>query len=272
MFPSLLLPCLICPSPSDAGLVIHYIDVGDGDATLIQAGGKTLLIDAGSEESGKKVLDYLTQAGVCSLDVVVASHPDLDHIGGLSDVIRQFRPGVYYDNGEKKDRREYDSLMAYLETSAIPRIVGRAGMQIPFTRDVTVQITSPDTPGDDMDENSLCLLITHGQNRFFFPGDCETCDADADVVKLAHHGSKGAADRALLSGSRPAYVIISVGNDKKGDNPAPSTIRSLREAGVGILLTSWDGTILLFSDGERFRIESERRGTEQSHKKGKKGK
>ncbi len=243
---------LPCPSCNDAQLIIHFIDVGHGDATLIQYKGKSFLIDAGSPDIGDTVPAYLRDAGVKTLDFVVASHPDSDHIGGMRDLLREFPIGRYYDNGEVNDKPSYEKLMEYIVKNQIPRTVGRAGMIIPFDDDISITITSPSTLGDDMDENSICLLITFGSIRFFFPGDCETCDADADVVKLAHHGSKGAAKRALLSGTVPKTVIISVEKDKSGELPAPSTIKALEKAGVDIHRTSQEGTIVLHSDGTRF--------------------
>lgn len=243
---------LRCPSCDEANLIIHYIDVGHGDATLIQYKGKSFLIDAGSDEIGDTVPAYLRKSGVKTLEFVVASHPDSDHIGGMRDLLREFPPGRYYDNGEENDKPSYEKLMVYLERNQIPRTVGRAGMTISFDDDISITITSPSTLGDDMDENSICLLITFGSIRFFFPGDCETCDADADVVKLAHHGSKGAAKRALLSGTHPKTVIISVEKDKDDDLPAPSTMKALEKAGIEVHQTGKEGTIVLISDGFRY--------------------
>ena len=88
--------------------------------------------------------------------------------------------------------------MQYLVTKQIPYAVGKTGKTIPFADGVSVSITPPSEIGNDINENSLALLITYGSVRFFFPGDYETCDADADVVKLAHQGSKGSATRVLF--------------------------------------------------------------------------
>jgi len=243
---------LSSPSLADAELIIHFIDVGHGDATLIQYNEKSLLIDAGSNDIGDTVPAYLHKAGVKKLDLVIASHPDSDHIGGMLDVLKAFPHDRYIDNGEANDKSSYEKLMDYVIKHQIPYVVGRAGMTIPFADNITITITSPSTLGDDMDENSICLLLTYGSIKFFFPGDCETCDADADVVKLAHHGSKGAAKRALLSGTKPKTVIISVEKDKDGELPAPSTMKALEKAGIEIHRTSQEGTIVLHSDGARY--------------------
>ena len=103
--------------------------------------------------------------------------------------------------------------------------------------------------GKDTNENSIAPPLTYGSEKFFFPGDCETCDADADVVKLAHHGSKGSATRALLSGTKPNDVIISLAKDNEYHFPASSTITALEKAGITIHRTDLEGTIILHSDG-----------------------
>ena len=233
-------------------LAIHFIDVGHGDATLIQLKEKNLLIDAGSSDYGEYVVKYLQNAGVTKLLLVIASHPDADHIGGMMDVLKAFPPDLYIDNGEENDKSSYEKLMKYLKKKEIPYTVGRTGMDVSFSEAISASIIHPSSLTGDMDENSICLLLTFGSLRFFFPGDSEICDADAEVVKLAHHGAKGAATRALLSETRPKTVIISVEKDKKEKIPAPSTLQALHDAGIEIRQTSDEGTIVLHSDGEKY--------------------
>jgi competence protein ComEC len=251
----LLLMLFLLGEGVSADLTIHYIDVGQGDSALIQYAGKSLLIDAGSYDIGNAVLSVLRKAGVNKLNVVVASHPHSDHIGGMLDVIRAYPPDLYIDNGEVYDNPSYEPLMQFLVTKQIPYAVGKTGKIIPFADGVSVSITHPSENGSDINENSLALLITYGSVRFFFPGDCETCDADADVVKLAHHGSKGSATRALLSGTKPKAVIISLAKDNEYHFPAYSTITALEKAGVVIHRTDLEGTIILHSDGTTYRFE-----------------
>jgi len=155
-----LLNSLIVPSQTSTRLTIHFIDVGHGDATLIHYNGKYLLIDAGSNDIGDTVSKYLHNNGVKRLNVVVASHPDQDHIGGMLDVLKAFPTDLYIDNGEANDKSSYEKLMAHLNTKKIPYTVGRAGLIIPFADGITATITSPSTLGDDMDENSICIIFT----------------------------------------------------------------------------------------------------------------
>lgn len=253
----LVLICLLTSSAqaSTSDLTIHYIDVGHGDAILIQCEGKNLLLDSGDYNIGDTVLAYLKKTGIKKIDVAIASHPHSDHIAGMLSVIKAFPPTLYVDNGQVYDNPSYEPLMQYLVKKQIPYAVGKAGKTIPFSDKTTITITSPSELGKDVNENSLAFVLTYGSQKFFFPGDCETCDADADVVKLAHHGSKGAATRALLSGTDPETVIISVGKDNGRNLPASSTIKDLDKAGVSIHRTDQEGTIILHSDGSKYWFE-----------------
>lgn len=251
----IILSLLLLPSLATADLTIHYIDVGHGDAILIQADGKNLLLDSGDYNIGDTVLSYLKKTGITRLDVAIASHPHSDHIAGMLGVIKAFPPALYVDNGEVYDNPSYEPLMQYLVTKQIPYAVGKTGNTIPFTDSTSITITSPSQLRSDVNENSLAFVLTYGSQKFFFPGDCETCDADADVVKLAHHGSKGAATRALLSGTKPETVIISVGKDNGRNLPASSTIKALEKAGIAIHRTDQEGTIILHSDGSQYWFE-----------------
>lgn len=170
----------------------------------------------------------------------------------MLEVIKAFPPSLYVDNGEVFNNPQYEPLMEYLVKEKIPYAIGKTGKAIPFSKGVTVSITNPSQLGKDTNENSLALLVTYGSDRFFFPGDCETCDADADVVKLAHHGSTGSATRALLSGTKPEAVIISLAKDNDYHFPAPSTITALKKADVKIHRTDLEGTIILHSDGKKY--------------------
>jgi beta-lactamase superfamily II metal-dependent hydrolase len=163
----ILLVSLILSSTVSADLTIHYIDVGQGDSALIQYADKSLLIDAGSYDIGDTVLSVLRKAGVKKLDVVVASHPHSDHIGGMLNVIKTYPPDLYVDNGEVYDNPSYEPLMQYLVAKQIPYAVGKTGKTIPFADGISVSITHLSKIGKDLNENSLELLITYGSNRFF---------------------------------------------------------------------------------------------------------
>ncbi|HOL41339.1 MAG TPA: MBL fold metallo-hydrolase [Methanospirillum sp.] len=243
---------LISPVSS---LSIHFLDVGQGDAALIEHRGHAMLIDAGDPDAGSRILSYLQKQGIFSLDVLIATHPHSDHIGGMTDILNAIAVSLFIDNGAIHTSPTYRTLMKTLIEKQIPYGVAREGDLIPFTDDITIRVISPAELSGDLNEDSLAFVLTYGEVRVFFTGDCEHCDASCDVVKLAHHGSKGSASRGILKGDVPDLAIISLGRDNEYYYPAPSTIHALESAGVGIVRTDERGTIVLRTDGRRYWLD-----------------
>lgn len=245
----LFLILIISPVSS---LTIHFLDVGQGDSALIEHNGHTMLIDAGDMDAGPGILSYLKSQGIKNLDVLVSTHPHTDHIGGMSDILNTLPVGLYVDNGATHTTPAYRNLEKALIKKQTPYATATKGDKIPFTDDIAIRVTSPDELSGDMNEDSLALLLTYGEVRIFFTGDCESCDASCDIVKLAHHGSKGSATRAILNGDTPDCAIISLGADNEYHYPAPSTMNALKKAGVEIFRTDEEGTIVVRTDGKKY--------------------
>lgn len=237
---------------SASPLTVHYLDVGQGDSALIEHNNHNMLIDAGPLDAGPTILSYLQSRGITNLDVMVSSHPHSDHIGGMVDVLNEIPVQLFVDNGATHTTPVYRDLEKVLVKKQIPYANAGWGDVIPFTDDVHIEVTHPDYLSDDMNEDSLALLLTYGDVTLFFPGDCEQCDATADVVKLAHHGSKGSASRGLLHNDYPQDVIISLGRNNDYHYPAPSTMNALTKAGISVHRTDLEGTIVLKTDGKRY--------------------
>jgi len=236
-------------------LTVHFLDVGQGDSAFIECDGHTMLIDAGPLDSGLTIVSYLQNLGIKNLDVIVSSHPHSDHIGGMVDVLNAFPVHLFVDNGAKHTTPVYRDLMKVIEKKQIPYTTAKKGNVIPFADTVSVTVTNPTFLFGDMNEDSLALLLKYGKIRLFFPGDCEACDALADVVKLAHHGSKGSATRGILNKDKPDDVVISLGRDNDYHYPAPSTVNALKKAGVKIHRIDEESTIILKTDGKRYWFE-----------------
>lgn len=249
-----LISLILLISPVSS-LSVHFLDVGQGDSVLIEHRGHAMLIDAGDPDAGQCILSYLRTQGIFSLDVLIATHPHTDHIGGMRDILNAIPVYLFVDNGAVHTTPTYRTLIKTLIQKQIPYAVAKKGDLIPFTDDITLQVTSPAALSGDLNEDSLALVLSYGYVRVFFTGDCERCDASCDVVKLAHHGSKGSATRGILQGDMPGMAIISLGRDNEYHYPAPSTIHALERAGVGILRTDENGTIVLRTDGRRYWFE-----------------
>jgi len=237
---------------SASPLTVHFIDVGQGDSALIEHDGHAMLIDAGPLDAGPTVLSYLRSQGINKLDVLVSSHPHSDHIGGMIDIINAMPVDVYVDNGATHTSPAYRNLMKLLLKTQLPYATVEKGQSIPFTDDVSIKVTNPDGLSGDLNEDSLALLLTYGKVKIFFTGDCESCDASCDVVKLAHHGSGGSATRGILKADDPEYAVISLAKNNDYNYPSPSTMNALANSGIQVYRTDQDGTVILKTDGKKY--------------------
>ena len=242
----------------DSTLEVHYIDVGQGDATLITCDGHAMLIDAGNNDKGTAVQSYLMHQNVTALDYVIATHPDADHIGGLDVVITKFDCGTIFMTDDEKDTATYRDVidaMDYRGYSKTAPVVGNSYA----LGGAAFTIVGPTKLGVDSNGNSIAILLQHGNNRFYFEGDAEEqeeadilstgIDISADVYKTGHHGSKTSTSDALLAAVSPQYAVISVGEGNKYGHPNAETLNKLRADGVSIFRTDEQGTIVATSDG-----------------------
>ena len=246
---------------------ITFIDVGQGDATLIRDGaGFDILVDGGNKSAGDEVIDTLQTAGVDDLEIVLASHADRDHIGGLIAVLESDEiivESVYYNGypGDTLTWQEFEAAAAGDGLLLLP-------LQYPSNHSwggFDVQVLNP--PGDmekpDQNEASLVLLIDYAQIGFLLPADIDsgvenllagrTASLQADVLKVAHHGSKSSSSAAFLDAVQPGEAVISVGLNAYG-HPAEETLERLINVGTNVWRTDMLGSITLTSDGSSYQI------------------
>ncbi len=242
----------------DSTLEVHYIDVGQGDATLITCNGHAMLIDAGNNDKGTAVQSYLMHQNVAALDYVIATHPDADHIGGLDVVITKFDCGTIFMTDDKKDTATYRDVIDAMDYRGYTKTTPVVGNTYTLGN-ATFTIVGPTKLGVDSNGNSIAILLQHGNNRFYFEGDAEEqeeadilstgIDISADVYKTGHHGSKTSTSDALLAAVHPQYAVISAGAGNKYGHPNAETLNKLRAGGVSVFRTDEQGTIVATSDG-----------------------
>ena len=251
-------------------LQVSFINVGQGDSALIRdSNGFDVLIDGGKTSAGPTVVAYLREQGVDDIDVMVASHADSDHIGGLIDVLEATDipvESVLY-NGYPGDTVTWSNFVSAVASEGITLTVA----QFPITYtwgETTAHILNPETGlvNPETNDVSVVVLLEHGNNHFLFPGDIDsTIEATvvargtpvaADILKVPHHGSSYSSSDAFLLAVQPKEAIISVGDNSYG-HPADATIARLVAAGARVWRTDQNGTVLVNSDGIEYLITSQ---------------
>lgn len=250
-------------------LKVHFIDVGQGDAILVQTpSGQNMLIDAGENSRGDTVVDYLTSQGVTNLDVVVGTHPHSDHIGGLDTVIDCFPVSSIYMPQATQTTQSFRDVLTAIRNRGLQISTARAGVVIPLDG-VSCRFMAPlQDSYEDLNDYSAVVKLEYGNQSFLFAGDAGTeseaqmldsgADLKATVLKVAHHGSYSSSEGWFLSAVEPSYAVIMVGTGNSYGHPHAQTLDRLSASGAVIYRTDLNGTIVFSTDGSDMQIYTER--------------
>ncbi len=266
------------PLPTEGKLQVYAVDVGQGDSLVILTpGGKSVLIDAGLNQEGENVVKFLREHNVSSLDLVVATHPHADHIGGIPDVLRAVPVKTFLDSGQAHPTKTYTKMLELVKDKVPKFIVARAGQKFNLDSGIVLDVLGPSDPPIDEDPNkvinanSVILKLTYGSFSMLFTGDSEdetedrleerSADVRARVIKIAHHGSRYASTESFLKKVGAEAAIISCGADNDYGHPSQPVLDRLRRMGIDLHRTDLEGTILVVSDGKTFQIRGERAPT-----------
>lgn len=258
----LIILALGLPGFATGTLDVYFIDVGQGDAILIDYGEYEMLIDGGSDGS---CVPFLAQYVDGSLEVLVVTHPHSDHVGGLDDVLRAFVVDKIVTNGARADTNAFRNFDAAAAAEGCPQIV--ANRNVPITLDdLTFRILHPDQLTGDANEDSIVLSLTYGQIDFLFTGDIENeteaellktgCVPDIDVLKVAHHGSRYSSTEDFLDATQPELAVYSAGVGNRYGHPAQETLARLTASGATVLGTDRCGTVHVGTDGASYVVFS----------------
>lgn len=244
---------------SAGNLEVHFIDVGQGDATLIKCDGHYMLIDAGNNDKGTLVQNYLQHQGVETLDYVIGTHPDADHIGGMDVILYKFDCKTIIMPDVANNTRTYDDVVQTMKNKGYKTTYPVVGETYTIGGAAFTIIAPNKEYGNDMNSWSVGVLLQNGNHRFLFTGDAEEgaeqdilqngIDISADVYKVAHHGSNTATSQAFLDAVHPTYAVISAGESNSYGHPHAEVLNRLRAAGVSVFRTDEQGTIVATSDG-----------------------
>lgn len=250
---------------SEGKLEVHFLDVGQGDSTLIIQDQHAMLVDGGDNLHGWQVTGYLNYLEIDHLDYVIATHPDMDHIGGLDIVLQNISCDMVLMPEYEKDTYSYRGLMQVLEEKDLKPIQPEVGTVYELgTAEFT--ILAPLDKYEEVNDNSIAFRLIHGNNRFLFTGDAEReAEEDmikagrtlsSDVYKVAHHGSRGTNSELFLLSVRPKYAVISCGEGNDYGHPHSRVLNLLRLLRVKVFRTDEQGTIVAFSDGEKITFNT----------------
>jgi competence protein ComEC len=242
-------------------MTVTFIDVGQGDSEyIISPSNKTMLIDAGELNQVSKVTSKIN---VTTLDIVVATHPHADHIGGMKTILNTYIVGKFFDSGYKHSSTTYETMLTTIQQKKISYVTPKNGDTIDFDPMVTVKVLNPQPKFfEEINDNSIVLLMTYKNISFLFAGDtqlnAETMYAkglkNVTVLKVAHHGSATSTGAYLISKTNPKVSIISVGKDNTYGHPDTYTIKRLVSDKSTVYRTDLNGSITVTTDGENYSI------------------
>lgn len=250
---------------SESKLIVHFLDVGQGDSIFIELpNGKTMLVDAGENYHGQVIIDYVQTIGYHKLDYVVATHPHEDHIGSMPYIVRNFEIGSIYMPDVTANTATFESLLKAIKAKGLRVKNGRTGVHIIKDGELTADIIAPDKPDEsNLNNSSIVLLLTFGNVSYLLTGDAETkelnairADMHATVLKAGHHGSKTSTTQTLLKKISPSVTVISCGKNNDYGHPHAEVLKMLKSVNSSVYRTDRDQTVIVATDGSSLTVST----------------
>lgn len=253
-------------------LVVHYIDVGQGDSTFIELpNNEVMLIDAGEYEYSETIDNYISDLGYNKIDYIIGTHPHSDHIGGMEDIINSYDIGKVYLPKASSNTKTYKGLLESIKDKGLKIDTGKSGVNIIDEGDLKIDIISPVNDSyDDLNNYSIVVKMIYDDNSFLFMGDAEKKVENeimdnvkdisylkADVIKVGHHGSGTSSGKDFLKLVSPKFAIVSVGKDNKYGHPHKNILEDYQDIGASIYRTDEMGTIIVKSNGKNISVNNE---------------
>ncbi|MCL2368212.1 MAG: MBL fold metallo-hydrolase [Oscillospiraceae bacterium] len=253
------------PIPLEDGqAAVHFIDVGQGDATLIQTSRGSVLIDGGDHRlgMGERVVEYLRDAGISELTYVIATHPHADHIGGLVEVLQTFPVGTLIMPPVTHTTLTFERFIDAIEENDIYVRAPVAGSSF-SVGEAVFTIIAPNAAGyGNLNDYSVSLRMALGETSFIFTGDAEELSElemiaaghvlSSDVLRVGHHGSRTSTAQAFLDAVDPTIAVISLGRDNSYGHPHSVVMERLQ--GIRVYRTDEHGHIVMITDGTEITV------------------
>jgi len=261
-------------SPISTELRVVFLDIGQGDAILIQTPQQNILVDGGPDKSIVRKLDQYIPITKRHIDLIILTHPDRDHLTGLVEVLRRWSVGAVAESGLRSYSPAYVEFDSLIKSKNIKRHIINTPQRIVFKDNLFFDFLWPsskelieDNEGD-CNFLSLVAMLNHEDNNFLLTGDAtketeeelmsQGLNLKADVLKVGHHGSKYSSGLDFLKEVEPEYAIISVGKDNNFGHPNLRVLDNLRKIKAEVLRTDKKGDIIFESNGQILTLKTER--------------
>lgn len=247
-------------------LRVHFFDCGQADSTFLELpDGRCMLIDGGEKKFGKELCEKIKALGYEKIDIMVATHPHADHIGGLVTVLENFKTDVFYMPNVTHTTKTFENLLDALSENGSECIYAARGTEV-LTGDVKCRAVAPDGQKyERMNNYSIVLKVEYNDVSLLFAGDSEALseysmvnsgmDIKSDVLKVAHHGSATSSTEEFLQKVSPKAAVISVGRENQYGFPAPIVLSRLESLGTAVYRTDISGTINFETDGYVYKFK-----------------
>ncbi|MFD1067290.1 ComEC/Rec2 family competence protein [Oceanobacillus locisalsi] len=257
------------PSPIQAAqempaMKVHFINVGQGDSILIETPlDRTILIDGGPPEAGEAVVDYIKELRINEIDLMIATHPDVDHIGGLVRVLDEVEVGGVLDIGKLHPTKTFASYMNRIRDLQIPMTVAEKDTPIEIDPMISMDIWNAAQPLTSPNASSLVIKLNYGETDMLFMGDVgkkeekemmKKHDVDAEVIKIGHHGSNTSSSMPFLKAVDPEFAFLTYSKDNNYGHPVPRVIDHLNDIHALIYSTAALDSITVETDGNTLMV------------------
>lgn len=256
-------------TPADGTMSVDFIDVGQGDSTLIISGDNVILIDGGEAGESENVINFIKNKNITEIDCCIATHPHSDHIGSLSEVFDEFeiKDVIMPEVPEKliPTSKAYEKFMRSVADNAENVYPAQSGDDYQYG-DIKIEILGPAGEYDNLNDISVVSRVIYGNTSVMMTGDAETpaekdiladnLDCSADILKVGHHGSRTSTSDDWLKAVNPQYAVISCGLNNDYGHPHKQLIKRLEKTETDYYRTDLIGTVSFESDGDRFIIKN----------------
>ena len=242
-------------------LKVDFIDVGQADSILVSNKDETMLIDAGNNENGKDIVDFIKSKGITKINYLIGTHPHADHIGGLDDVINSdLEIANVYMPKIQTNTKTFEDVLDALKNKNLKVTAPSKGDTFKIGDANCEVMTDSILDKDNLNLSSIVIRLQFGENSFLFMGDAETENEKTinwpktNLLKVGHHGSNTSSSQNFLNQVKPEYAIIMAGKDNSYGLPKQKILDRLNKIGAKILRTDELGTITMISDGKTIEV------------------